>query len=153
VSAPLIRREALGFNLLAATNASSGNACRRTPRRVLNKLRAQLLELGRAVVKSGEDERPFRVAEVDDTRSESMGCLELVGENGVLHHAGKCEDEFIIHGDAVDNHANWDPPNEGLANGTALPVPDCWLEPFALPPDVLTGLTVATGLPSKVGPT
>jgi hypothetical protein len=89
------------------------------PRRVLNKLRAQLGEPGRTVVEGGEDERPFRVAEVDDSRPESMGCLELVGETGVLHGVGKCEDEFILHGDTVDNHANSDPPKEGLANGTA----------------------------------
>jgi hypothetical protein len=103
---------------------------------MLDKLRTQLLEFGRSVVKSGEDERPFRVAEVDDTRPESMGCLELVGESGVPHHASEREDKVVLHGDAVDNHANWDPPNEGLANGAAL-MADDWLEPFTSAPEVL----------------
>ena len=35
---------------LAVIDAGSGNACRRTPRRMLDKLRTQLLEFGRGVV-------------------------------------------------------------------------------------------------------
>jgi hypothetical protein len=127
---------ALALDRRAVINAGSGNACRRTPRRMLDELRTQLLEFGRRVVKGGENERPFRVAEVDDTRAESMGCLEFVGESGVLHHASECEDKVVLHGDAVDNHANWDPPNEGLANGAAL-VADDSLEPFTSAPEVL----------------
>jgi hypothetical protein len=103
---------------------------------MLEKLHTQPLELGRWVVEGGEDDRPFRVAEVDDTRPESMGCLELVGESGVLHHAGEREDEIVLHGDAVDNHANLDPPNEGLANGAA-PVADDRLGPLTSAPEVL----------------
>jgi len=87
-------------------SAGSGNACRPTPHEMLDKLRPQLLEFAGRVVESGEDERPFRVAEVDDTRSESMGCLEFVGERGVLHRAGEFEDEVVLHGDAIDNHAS-----------------------------------------------
>jgi hypothetical protein len=97
-------------------DAGSGNACRPTPRQMLDKLRTQLLEFAGRVFKSGEDERPFRVAEVDDTRPESMGCLEFVGESGVLHRAGVFEDKVVLHGDAVDNHANWDPQNDWLAS-------------------------------------
>jgi hypothetical protein len=103
---------------------------------MLDKLRTQLLEFGRGVVESGEDERPFHVAEVDDARPESMGRLELVGESAVLHHASECEDKVVLHGDAVDDHANWDPPNEGLANGAA-PVADDGLEPCTSAPEVL----------------
>ena len=103
---------------------------------MLEKLRTQPLELDRWVVEGGEDDPPFRVAEVDDTRPESMGCLELVGEGGVLHHAGECEDKVVLHGDAVDDHANRDPPNEGLANGVAPWAAD-WLEPFTSAPEVL----------------
>ena len=118
------------------SSSRSGNACRPTPRQMLDKLRTQLLEFAGRVVESGEDERPFRVAEVDDTRPESMGCLEFVGESGVLHRAGELADKVVLHGDAVDNHANWDPPNDWLANGAAV-VADDWLEPFTLAPEVL----------------
>lgn len=117
-------------------HASSGNACGLTQRQMLEKLRTQLLEFAGRVVKRGEDERPFRVAEVDDARSESMGCLELVGESGVLHRAGEFEHMVVLDGDAVDDHANRDPPNDWLAIGAAVVVDD-WLERFTLAPEVL----------------
>jgi hypothetical protein len=91
---------------------------------VLDKLPTQLLEFAGRVVKSGADKRPFRVAEVDDARPETMGCLELVGEGGVLHRAGEFEDKVVLHGDAVDNHANWDPKDDWLANGAAVVADD-----------------------------
>ena len=48
---------------------------------------------------------------------------------GSLHCAGEFEDAVVRYRGAVDNHANWTPANDCLANGSAM-VADDWLELF-----------------------
>ena len=89
---------------------------------MLDQPRTQLRESW-AVVECRENERPLGVIEVDQLRSESVGCHELVCQLRVLDRPCELGDERVVHGGAVDDHVTaWDPPIEGLANGaTQLP--------------------------------